>query len=110
MSPTIEELRAVQEEYAEASTDRRRTIRQRLEIESGRHPATKMPLADNDETCGSCGHSKSVRPHDKRYWKCGLMPDTSGPGSDIRLKWPACTKWVPSPDSTGGMTIEELIG
>lgn len=107
---TIEDLRELQEEYASASADRRRTIRQQLDIEAGRHPATKMPLADNGETCGSCGNSEPVNYHTRRYWKCRLMPDTRGPGSDIRLKWPACTQWVPSPDSTGGMTIEELMG
>ena len=106
----LDEMRAWQQEYDEASADRRRTMRQQIDIEQGRHPATKMPLAENGETCGSCGNSERLAYHTRGYWKCRLMPDTHGPGSDIRLKWPACTKWIPSPDSTGGMTIDELIG
>jgi hypothetical protein len=76
------------------SPTRRRTLRQKADIKRGIHPATKMPLAGNGETCRTCIHS--VAHQIKRtYWKCDLMPVTSGPGSDIRLSWPACTKWEP---------------
>lgn len=44
------------------------------------------------ETCKSCQHSY-CRSFAKNYWKCGLVPATGGPGSDIRLKWAACSRW-----------------
>lgn len=33
----------------------------------------------------------------KRYWKCGLVKATGGPGTDIRLKWAACSRWEAKP-------------
>lgn len=73
------------------SAQRRRTIRNRAMIAQGFHPLTKLPLARNDETCGTCAHSHWVRMGNK-YFKCS-MNETSGPGTDIRVWWPACTKW-----------------
>lgn len=37
------------------------------------------------KTCGDCRHC-----HGGRYKKCGLVRETAGPGTDIRLKTPAC--------------------
>lgn len=44
------------------------------------------------ETCGSCRH------HYKRqsagvYHKCDLLKPTKGPGTDIRVRSPACSRW-----------------
>ena len=46
------------------------------------------------ETCGSCAHY-TLRQMSKTYRKCGLTKATwtGGPGSDIRAKDPACSKW-----------------
>lgn len=44
------------------------------------------------ETCGSCLNACYVE-HAKRYWKCRLVKHTAGPGTDIRLKWAACSQW-----------------
>jgi hypothetical protein len=41
------------------------------------------------ETCRSCGH-KIKR---GRFWKCRLVRQTHGPGTDIRLKSAACSAW-----------------
>lgn len=47
------------------------------------------------ETCGSCanlsGHTMS-----RRYRKCALTRAqwTRGPGTDIKVRSPACSKWV----------------
>jgi len=72
------------------SSDKRRTFRQKQMIERGRHPATKIPLrAEPGETCGSCAN---FRRHGK-YFKCGLVLLTGGPGTDIRSGWPACERW-----------------
>lgn len=44
------------------------------------------------ETCKSCQHAY-CRSFAKTYWKCALVKATGGPGSDIRLKWAACSRW-----------------
>jgi hypothetical protein len=46
------------------------------------------------ESCRTCEHSYA-RQFTKNYWKCGLVPATGGPGTDIRLKSAACEKWEP---------------
>lgn len=44
------------------------------------------------ETCKTCRHSYAVK-FAKTYHKCRLVRATSGPGTDIRLKWAACSRW-----------------
>lgn len=46
------------------------------------------------QTCKTCAHSYNVRLRSgKSFWKCDLVRQTSGPGSDIRLKSLACWHW-----------------
>ncbi|VWB08550.1 hypothetical protein BLA6863_00223 [Burkholderia lata] len=48
------------------------------------------------ETCKTCAHKRSTEGHTaKVYWKCALMQHawTGGPGSDIRMRSPACSRW-----------------
>lgn len=63
-------------------------------LANGRHPGTGLRLtAVEGATCGNCTHSyRRGEPH-KGWWKCELVPVTFGPGTDIRKKWPGCTKW-----------------
>lgn len=44
------------------------------------------------ETCGTC-KNLIVREFSNRYFKCGLVNYTGGPGTDIRKKSPACKHW-----------------
>jgi len=44
------------------------------------------------ETCRTCAYIK-VNQQSRRYYKCGLVPMTHGPATDIRLKSPACSFW-----------------
>ena len=44
------------------------------------------------ETCRTCAHSRCVRLA-KVYHKCALVKATGGPGTDIRLKWAACSRF-----------------
>lgn len=44
------------------------------------------------ETCGTCAHAYCVE-YAKRYHKCRLVKATRGPGTDIRLKWAACSRF-----------------
>lgn len=76
------------------SAQRRRTIRNRAFIKNGIHPVTRLPLARNGETCGTCALSGWVR-MGGRYFKCSLNK-TSGPATDLRVFWPACEKWKSS--------------
>lgn len=50
-------------------------------------------------TCGDCDH-KHARHFAKTYWKCDLVRMTHGAASDIRLSWPACSRFDP-----GGGTL-----
>ena len=81
------------------SYTRRLTLRNAATLSGGKHPATGLPLLNlgkvmtkHDERCGNCKHLTG-HSHDKTWYKCGLVPMTFGPGTDIRLKWPACVKW-----------------
>lgn len=76
------------------SAGARRTQRQRADIAAGRHPATRTALADGGQTCGGCAYSIRVQGGRRTYWKCEKVGVTHGPGSDIRISWPACTVWV----------------
>lgn len=44
------------------------------------------------ETCGTCQHHH-VSSLSKDYHKCRLGSDSGGPGTDIRVRAPACSKW-----------------
>ncbi len=59
--------------------------------------ATPSPVGSGPqgETCRTCKHAIRQRVHDYAYWKCGLIEQTRGTGTDIRLKWPACRQWEP---------------
>ena len=48
------------------------------------------------EFCRTCKHAASVPGGRRNYWKCKLVDRgwTHGPGSDIRLKSPACKGWA----------------
>ena len=57
------------------------------------HPA-RPGTGPKGETCKTCAHSV-CRQMANRYYKCELTRAswTAGPGSDIRLKDPACKFW-----------------
>lgn len=96
------------------SADRRRTLRQRNQIEAGTHPLTggrihpeaskevqpRTPGKDRPFTCGSCVYREPGGP--RGYPKCVLPDDrgratrvTGGPATDVRAWWPACPAYVP---------------
>jgi hypothetical protein len=56
--------------------------------------AARPGTGPEGETCGSCKHL-ARRQMSKAYIKCGLTKATwtGGPGSDIRAKDPACSRW-----------------
>lgn len=60
-------------------------------VQHGRSPANGEPLR-GAETCGTCRHLRR-KSFARTYLKCGKGPDTAGPGTDIRARWPACVLW-----------------
>lgn len=69
------------------------TATQRKQVVAGRHPMGPPLLGDPAKTCGNCAHLYRVS-YTKVYIKCSLVPATGGPGTDVRVRWPACTKWA----------------
>lgn len=45
------------------------------------------------KTCGTCANCVHTGRKSHGYYRCKLTKWTHGPGSDWRLKWPACKKW-----------------
>jgi len=54
--------------------------------------AAQMGGGPRRETCGTCEDDYCVA-YAKRYHKCRLVKATGGPGTDIRLKWAACSRF-----------------
>lgn len=64
----------------------------RRKYSQARGYAAPLGSGPEGETCGSCEHAYGIR-HSKVYYKCALVKATRGAGTDIRLKWPACSRW-----------------
>lgn len=50
------------------------------------------PAGERCGTCANC-HLAARRNPKARHYKCALVVPTFGPGTDIRLKTPACRAW-----------------
>lgn len=85
------------EPLAGLSPDRRRTLRQRAQIQAGWHPlaGTRTRTRPDLGTCGGCAHRVLRQWHNRTWPKCDLLPLTHGAGSDCRAHWPACDRWEP---------------
>lgn len=55
--------------------------------------AAPIGSGPSGETCGTCQYARK-RVFAKTYFKCALVQSTGGPGTDIRLKWAACSRWA----------------
>lgn len=76
------------------SADAKRTRRNNEAIDAGRHPVTGGATHPDVGTCGDCARAVA-HTRNRTWWKCELVPITFGPGTDIRLKWPACDRHDP---------------
>ena len=47
-----------------------------------------------DRTCKECGRFERKRLHGRTYYKCDLIGDTNGPGTDKRANDPSCEMFV----------------
>jgi hypothetical protein len=75
------------------SAGRRLTLRQKADVEAGRHPLTGSPVLPG-HTCGTCIYRvQSIHGYPKcdaygeRYW-------TASARTDVRAWWPACERWT----------------
>lgn len=98
--PTYDELRRLDRAYRKKrpSADRQRTARRKALLESGIHPATRIPLLGGEATCGDCVYSVRVAHNSRSYWKCVLVGVSRGAGTDIRKSWPACRDYAKEED------------
>lgn len=74
------------------SADRRRTLRQRQQVEAGIHPLTGLRTYPDLGTCGDCRFRMVLDYHSRAYPKCTFDEArmTHGAGTDCRAWWPAC--------------------
>lgn len=67
------------------------------EIDEGEYPRSAYPrkpgTGPQGESCRTCKYLFTKHYGSKNYYKCFLMHETNGPGTDIRLKSPACKRW-----------------
>ncbi len=96
--PRLFAVEVVIESVGKITDQRRITRRNKHWLSLGINPGSGERVAQGEETCGSCGHLV-VRRRNRTYFKCGLVPQTFGAGTDIRKKWPACIKWVECEES-----------
>lgn len=89
------------------SAGRRLTLRQKRDVELGRHPLTGDPLTTVEgATCGSCRYREpgGSRSYPKCKWRRNdagpYLRITSGPATDVRAWWPGCIQWTPKPEDT----------
>lgn len=76
------------------SADQRRTMEREALVDAGWHPLTKLPLlVGTGETCGDCDHHVISPGNTRTYHKCDLAGVTRGPGTDLRVSWPACQRY-----------------
>lgn len=63
-------------------------------VRRGLHPMGRPLGAEG--TCGTCQHRVRRDVHGRSYTKCALDVArwTDAPGTDIRLRWPACSSWA----------------
>lgn len=90
--PRLFAVEVIAETVGKITDQRGITRRNKHWLSVGINPGSGERIADSGEICGSCDHLV-VRRRNRTYFKCGLMPETHGAGTDIRKKWPACTEW-----------------
>ncbi len=98
---------AVPEPVEKISAGRRLTMRQKRDVELGRHPLTGGKARPDLGTCGGCALRSLEFGGARSYPKCiqGASLDTTprpagpymthGPATDVRAWWPACSQFVP---------------
>lgn len=88
------------EPAAKLKPDQARALRQAAAMQRGMHPlGSKLhPDAADGRTgeglrCRGCVHVTTQGYTSGRYLKCDAHTITRGPGTDLRLWWPACERY-----------------
>lgn len=93
--------RALEAAEAEAalSAGRRLTLRQKRDVEAGRHPLADGATYPDRGTCGDCRFRRLEEYHNRTYPKCAApgVRNASSVATDVRAWWPACSKWEAKP-------------
>lgn len=76
-----------------ARTDAERKREQRRLKDRPKGYAAPPGSGPAGEFCRTCKHSYTRNSGGGTYRKCELVKATKGPGSDIVLKSPACSRW-----------------
>lgn len=109
---------------ANLGADARRTLRRNQQLAAGIHPRTRLPILEpRVSTCGDCIFHFERRMA-STYQKCGYsyaayqhgdghityLNVSGGPGTDVRLSWPACSAYKPKtqPTDHSGLTVEDI--
>jgi hypothetical protein len=94
---SVEPVVRAPEEKEKLSGDRRRTLRQRADVERGVHPLTRGRARPDLGTCGDCRHRVLEYAYNghKSWPKCELGPRSAGPATDVRRWWPSCDRFEP---------------
>lgn len=80
-------------EWQNLSAGAKRTARNKAALEAGVHPATRCPVRPELGTCSTCANH-IVLAANRTWHKCNRAGITHGPGTDIRVSWPACSLYV----------------
>jgi len=64
----------------------------------------------NGACCGDCVSIRAQRYHDGKYTKCARFGFSRGPGTDWRLRWPACGKFERRPIQASSTTSSTSRG
>lgn len=89
---TLFDLEPLPIEEPGLSAGQRLTLRNRAQLDAGRHPATRGELRPELGTCGGCCHHLALQRNVRTYHKCDChrLGVSHGAASDIRISWPAC--------------------
>ena len=71
------------------------TANNKAKLDAGIHPATLLPVRLEGGTCGTCVHHQAYTWQSKMFHKCDIhrLGESHSEASDIRVHWPACTKY-----------------
>ena len=70
---------------------------EKFKYAEGLNPKYSIGRGPKGMCCRDCDNLRRKEYHDKTYYKCFLIGDTNGTGTDIRLKWPACFYFKETP-------------
>lgn len=78
------------------SYGRRLTLRAKVAIATGKHPANGLPI-NPDVRCGDCAHLVRREGGSKSYLKCDYhrLGRSMSEASDMRGSWPGCPHFQP---------------